>query len=65
MTEAEKQEVRWAPFLTFIDNKRYGTGYLDMFPSHDHLCTVNAFIFLPLYPNSESVIISRSSGIDI
>lgn len=35
MTETEKQEVRWAPFLAFIDTKKYATGYLDMSLAHE------------------------------
>jgi hypothetical protein len=35
MTEAEKKQIRWAPFLAFVDNKRYGTGYLDMSLAHE------------------------------
>ena len=30
-----KKDLRWAPFLAYRDNKRYGTGYLDTSLAHE------------------------------
>ena len=30
-----KKDLRWAPFLAYRDNKRYGTGYLDTSIAHE------------------------------
>ena len=32
---SQETQLRWAPFLAFVDIKRYGTGYLDTSIAHD------------------------------